>query len=89
MAFKMALTNGNCGGTFTEAYAKIEPVISVGKVTRIGVNWYADEQARTDLKQPVHANTFEVPDADLKGDFYPAMYAYLRTLPEFAGAVDV
>lgn len=71
------------------AYAKINPIVSVEGVHHVNVNWFADEQARRDMKQPVHQKNFDFAEADIKGDFYPALYAELKKLPEFAGAVDV
>lgn len=89
MALQMALTNGMCGGDFPAAYAKINPVVSIEGVHHVNVNWYADEQARRDLKQPVHQLNFDFAVADIKGDFYPALYEALKALPLFAGAIDI
>ena len=89
MALQVVLNDSMVGGNFPEAYAKVEHARVFKDQTLIFVNWYADEQARIDMKQPVNQKEFSAPTADLSGEFLPTMYNWLKTQPEFEGSIDV
>ena len=78
------------GENFPESYVKVEFVRAWKADSLIWVNWYANGTARADLKQPVKQHEFTVATSTLVGaNIIAASYEYLKTLPEFAGAVDV
>lgn len=73
---------------YPESYARIVHVRSMAQESFIFVCWYADETARANGELPVKVQEFPVATATLIGDIYPASYSYLKSLPEFEGAVD-
>ena len=78
------------GENFPESYVKVEFVRAWKADSLIWVNYYANGTARADLKQPVKQQEFTVSTASLVGaNIIAASYEYLKTLPEFAGAIDV
>jgi hypothetical protein len=78
------------GENFPESYVKVEFVRAFKADSLIWVNWYANGTARADLKQPVKQQEYTVSTASLVGaNIIAASYEHLKTLPEFAGAVDV
>lgn len=78
------------GFDYPASYVKVEFVRAWKADSLIWVNWYADAQARADLKQPVKQKEYTAPTADLVGaNIIAASYEWLKALPEFANAVDV
>lgn len=75
--------------TYPDAYARVVNVVATSLNSWVVVNFYADEAARWSDAQPVACQQWSTPTATLTGDIYPAAYAFLKGLPEFAGAVDV
>ncbi len=73
---------------FPESYARILYVRSMAQDSFIFVCWYANEAARLAGEDAVKVYEYQTATASLPGDIYPAAYAYLKTLPEFAGATD-
>jgi hypothetical protein len=54
------------------------------------IEYHYNQQARNQNRNPIKGATYTVPDSILTGGGkLAAMYTYLKTLPEFAGAVDV
>lgn len=74
---------------FPNAYARILVVRTTPQLTMPMVVWHEDQAARQRDDQPVLMKEFAVPTSEVSGDVYPAAYAYLKTLPEFEGALDV
>ena len=92
MALQIALlaTDTLVGTDCPESYCKVEFVRAFKTDSLIWVNFYADGQARADMKQPVKQKEYTAPTADLVGaNIIAASYEWLKALPEFAGAVDV
>lgn len=78
------------GEAFPESYVKVEFVRAFKSDSLVWVNWYANGTARADMKQPVKQHEFTVATSTLVGtNVIAAAYEYLKTLPEFAGAIDV
>ena len=83
------------GFDYPASYVKIEFVRTPAPVYLVWVNWYADATARADMKQPVKQKEFAISPADAQtfvqaGDHLHApFYRWLKTLPEFADAIDV
>jgi hypothetical protein len=88
MALQVALSAADSlvGFDFPMSYAKIEFVRGWKNDSLIWVNWYADKAARESGSQPVRQKEFSRP-----GDTAPFVdyYDFLKTQPEFAGAIDV
>jgi hypothetical protein len=92
MALQIALlaTDTLVGTDCPASYVKVEFVRAWKTDSLIWVNFYADGQARADMKQPVKQKEFTAPTADLVGaNIIAASYEWLKALPEFAGAIDV
>lgn len=92
MALQIALLAKDTlvGENFPESYVKVEFVRAFKNDSLIWVNWYANGTARADLKHPVKQKEYTAETAHLVGaNIIAASYEWLKTLPEFAGAVDV
>lgn len=79
------------GENFPESYFKVEFVRAFKSDSLIWGNWYANAQARADMKQPVKQQEFTVETGLLVdgGNIIASSYLYLKTLPEFANAIDI
>lgn len=79
------------GFDYPASYCKVEFVRAWKADSLIWVNWYADAQARADMKQPVKQQEFTVATNALVdgGNIIASCYVYLKTLPQFADAIDV
>jgi hypothetical protein len=78
------------GEAFPESYCKVEFVRAFKGDSLIWVNWYANGTARADMKHPVKQKEYTAETAHLVGaNIIATSYEWLKTLPEFAGAVDV
>jgi hypothetical protein len=78
------------GEAFPESYCKVEFVRAFKSESLLWVNWYANGTARADMKHPVKQREYTAETAHLVGsNIIAASYEWLKTLPEFAGAVDV
>lgn len=87
MALQLAVQNANLvGGDFDEAYAKIDVARSFADHTLICVTFYSNANARQLLLSPVHQIDVRAP---FDGRPHADLYNWLKTQPEFAGAVDV
>lgn len=73
---------------YPESYARIFQIRSNQVFTIIAVNWYATAAAYAAGEPPVKMWEYNTETASLHGDIYPAAYNYLKTLPDFAGAID-
>lgn len=74
--------------TYPTAYARVLVSRAHADKSYICVCWYADEAARFAGTDPVKVFEFVAPTSALVGDYFPAVYSYLKTLPEFEGATD-
>lgn len=73
---------------YPESYARILFIRADSQASYPLVAWYADKAAREAGDAPVQVREYLVATVDLVGDIYPAAYGWLKTLPEFEGAVD-
>ena len=95
MALQLPLsaTDSNIGAAFPGAYVRIIYGRTFAANVVITANFYADEQARRDDKREFDQRHYECLQSDLAvqaGDHLHApFYRHLKTLAEFAGAVDV
>ena len=67
-------------------YIKIDRYNGDKDKIRVSVVLYLSGQARVDEKDPLQYWMFELPTPST--DLLPALYTYLKTLPEFEGAID-
>lgn len=78
------------GFDYPASYVKVEFVRAWKADSLIWVNYYANGTARADLKQPVKQKEYTVATSVLVGaNIIASAYVYLKTLPEFADAIDV
>ena len=95
MALQLSISasDSKVGAAFPAAYARVIFGRTFAENVVITVNFYADEQARRDEKDHFDQRHYECLQSDLAvqaGDHLHApLYRHLKTLPEFAGAVDV
>jgi len=83
-----AANQHNAGVTYPESYARILYVRSMPEETFIFVCWYENAASRQAGADPIKVYEYKAMTAALAGDVYPAAYSYLKTLPEFSGAID-
>lgn len=74
--------------TYPEAYARVLVSRAHSDKSYVCVCWYATEEARFAGTDPVKVYEFVTDTKNLAGDYFPAVYGFLKTLPEFAGATD-
>lgn len=76
------------GGHYPAAYTVIDTL----RFDRLGAHlWvltFADEQAKVTGENPVLCRGFDTETERMHGEVFALAYAYLKTLPEFAGATD-
>lgn len=89
MALTLNLVNSDVGYEFKDAYARILFARTFKDQTFVFVNFHADEAARWANKNPVKQKEYIAQTSSLVGDFFPAMYTWLKTQEDFAGAIDV
>ncbi len=73
---------------YPEAYARILQIRSDAQASYLLVAWYEDAAARERGDDPVKLYEYGTQTSNLSGDIYPAAYSYLKTLPDFEGAID-
>jgi hypothetical protein len=94
MALQLSIgTESSIGAAFPAAYARVIFGRTFAENVVITVNLYADEAARRAEKGSFDQKHYECLQSDLTveaGDHLHApLYRHLKTLAEFAGAVDV
>lgn len=92
MALQLPLADSDVGAAFPAAYARIFFGRTFAEQVVITVYFYADEAARRADKAMVQQRDYTAPCSELvmEGNHpHVPFYNWLKTLPEFAGAVDV
>ena len=81
----------NTGIILPTAYAKITGVSynATNNDCFIHVAYYANKQAADENKQSIGQYTNSFSPADPNGNLRQQAYEYLKTLPEFTGAIDI
>ena len=77
------------GTTYPTAYSRITSFRGDKDIVGLYVCTYANEAARWADAWPVMTKEYETARSTVNGDLYPMAYAYLKTLPDFAGSVPV
>lgn len=75
------------GLTASSCYIKIHRFNGDKNIIRFDVELYFNADARNNNNQSLEYRSFEIPTPNT--DLFPALYNYLKTLPEFSGALDV
>jgi hypothetical protein len=86
MALKRSITID--GTTYPDAYSRITTIRCDKADAYVYVCTYESEQARMDDAFPIYAEEHTCALADVASDLFPKAYEFLKTLPEFAGAID-
>ena len=87
MALQTTFISDQNGLVINGAYARIQGFHGTKDIVRMDVETFVSQQARLEGKQPITITVYEV--SLPIGDILPALYTYLKTLPEFANAIDV
>ena len=90
MALSISLIETNIGIPLADTYARITLLRCDKEQCLLQVSHYANADARHTNAQPVYDRTVFAPTSELQpGDKPLAIgYAWLKTLPEYADAVD-
>lgn len=90
MAFAISLPQTNIGIPLTNTYARITLLRCDKDQCLMQVSHYANSKARQASANPVYDRTVIAPTNELKPGNDPLAigYAWLKTQPEYAGAVD-
>ena len=91
MALSMNISKTKVGVAFSAAYARVQTVQVVNHALRgisvhVRVHVYATQAARNENADEVARIGVEIEMPS--GDFLPGIYAALKKLPEFEGAID-
>jgi len=90
MAFTTSLTETNIGIPLADTYARITLLRCDKEQCLMQISHYATAEARHANAQPVYDRTVFAPTAELQTGVNPLAigYAWLKTQPEYADAVD-
>ena len=87
MALKLSVAT-QFGVPAPEAYAKITNFYGTKDQLQVQVAIYFNADAREQNLSTVKENAHYIAMEDLKGDLIPAIYAVLKTMADYQGAVD-
>jgi hypothetical protein len=87
MALQLDYYSEDLGMNIPSSYAKIDAFSGNATSVSFTVYFYTSQQARIDGKRTVGVFNFTIPYSD--GMSIGGIYTYMKTLAEFAGAVDV
>jgi hypothetical protein len=76
------------GVNYPQAYSRIDATRVTSTEAGIGVLTYASFDDRASGTSPIWTDLFLTTYDIVAHDVFPASYAFLKTLPEFAGAID-
>lgn len=88
MALQMNFTAPD-GATYPECYIIINYALAYPAQSTLVASFYADKAALEAGDNALQVSNFDLPTATLDGAIFANAYAYLLTLPEFAGAIEV
>lgn len=88
MALKLNLAQTPIGIALPEAYARISNYDGSKSELLVRVAVYATADARGADARPIESRQHSLDPATLSGPLMPALYDALKTLPEYAGAMD-
>lgn len=88
MALQMSFTAED-GTVYPECYVSLVTVVATLDEALVNVNYYADRASFENHAASLQLRSFQTDVDSLQGNVIPAAYAYLLTLPDFAGAIEV
>lgn len=88
MAIKTSIAETRIGVPAPEAYSKIGKIQGTKERIDYTVETFMSAEARQARKSPVAVSVFSVNPSELVGDFFPALYANLKTKNGFENAED-
>ena len=89
MALQIALPTTEFGTPAPKAYAKVTAFGGDANKIRVRVSVFFDKDARQKNQTVVKTNSHDINTSSITGALFPGIYAALKALPEYAGAVDV
>jgi hypothetical protein len=89
MALQVSISDSIVGVPFAESYANIQFARMNKTQAFIFVNWYANAAARWANKAPVLQKEYAAPTGSLVEAPFTAIYSFLKSHPDFAGAIDI
>jgi hypothetical protein len=88
MALFLNIQTSNIGVSVNQAYAKIDSFLGHNNTLNFGVMFYYNQDARQKFATPIFSKNHVINLSEISGDILPALYNYLKTLPEYEGATD-
>lgn len=88
MAVRLPYTVDRLGLTMADAYIRIVSYSGDKAQTTYGAGVYTSKTARQAGADPVDRASFRAKLSDLSGGWFPSLYTHLKSLPQFAGALD-
>ena len=88
MALQLNLESTQFGISAPQAYLKIASYVGTKDQIQVQVAIYFNKDARLNDMATIHDDNHQIVIEDLKGDLIPAIYAVLKTLSAYEGAVD-
>jgi hypothetical protein len=88
MALLVNLQNSDIGAPVTGAYLKVVAYNGNSYEIYCHIVCFYSSDARNINAQPVFTENKAIQLQNLSGDLLPAIYKYLKTLPEYEGAID-
>lgn len=89
MALQLNLATSPIGIALPAAYARVVSFSGTKVTTMAQVVFYTTSDAAGSNADSIDIQSYQLSTAALTGDLIPAIYAALKALPEFAGAVNV
>jgi hypothetical protein len=96
MAIQVDLKDVTMGGPAPTAYVRINSFYRIDNVLHVHLGIHASAEARSSSQQPIWAGdklcTIPTDMAEYGDDMagiFSKLYVWLKTLPEFAGAIDI
>lgn len=88
MALKFPMNSPSIGIALPEVYANIKGFMGDKQNLRFTVNFYANETARQANAKPIEQKIYTIPYQEMSDSWLGGIYTWLKTQPEFIGAVD-
>lgn len=88
MAIITNIEDSNIGVPFPTAYVKIGNFTGEKDSIYYQVSTYANADARWNNGATINSAQYDIPTASVTGSLMAALYADLKSRPDYAGAVD-
>jgi hypothetical protein len=88
MGLQIDMASSPIGMPITGAYCRITRYMGDKNAVRAYVAFWINQAARLAESAPIEERHYDIALSSLSGDIVPAMYDHLKTLGDFAGAID-